>query len=163
GGQFPTFVAQNPGSQLNNYYVAIHSSIQGNMGMFYIGNCSTSGSGNCTTYWPEINLDNLGTVTYDELKTVGSTAIPPNGTGAYTPYGAVYQEGDSVGNNNPAIGAIVEQGGPATGSAVSGVTGLRGFLNLGSLGQTDMYTFAYSNPFLTLATPGYRPASSATD
>ncbi len=250
GGQFPAFEAQNRGSQVNNYYVAIHSSIQGNLGMFYIGNCSTSGTGNCTTYWPEINLDKLGTVTYDELKTVGSTAIPPNGTGSYavatgisgncntagictnvdaqmgtsnytvntarqaarmnfwpgavvlgkaarlhigdcgqaagiisttylpsvycnhstpgwgggyTPYWAVYQEGDSVGNNYPAIGAIVEQAGPATGSAASGVTGLRGFLSPGSLGQTDMYTFAYSNPFLTLATPGYRPAAAATD
>jgi hypothetical protein len=87
----------------------------------------------------------------------------PGWGGGYTPYWAVYQEGDSVGNNYPAIGAIVEQAGPATGSAVSGVTGLRGFLNPGSLGQTDMYTFAYSNPFLTLATPGYRPASAATD
>ncbi len=250
GGQFPAFVAQSPGSQVNNYYVAIHSSAQGNLGMFYIGNCATSGTGNCTTYWPETNLDGMGTVTYDVLKTVGTSAIPPNGTGSYavvtgisgncntagicthvdaqsgtsnytvgtaqqtakmnfwpggvvlgkgsrlhlgdcgqasavitttylpsvfcehstpgsggmyTPYWMVYQEGDSVGNNNPAIGAILEQGGPATGAATSGLTGLRGFLHPGGLGQTDMYTFAYSNPFLTLATPGYRTAAGAND
>ena len=251
GGAFPTFVAQNPGSQVNNYYVVIKSSAQGNLGMFYIGSCSTSGTGNCTTYWPELNLDNLGTVTYDELRTVGASAIPPNGTGSYavatgitgscntagvctnvdaqtgtsnytvaaaqqtarfnywpgalvlgkgakvhigncgqsaaiittsylptvycnhsvpagsggsyTPYWAVFQAGDSVGNNNPIIGAIVEQAGPATGSALSGLTGMRGFLSPGALGQTDMYTFAYTNPFLTLATPGYRPPASPTD
>ncbi|HXJ90785.1 MAG TPA: hypothetical protein VMS18_28505 [Candidatus Binatia bacterium] len=250
GGAFPAFVAQNPGSQVNNYFVVIHSSIQGNLGMFYIGGCSTTGTGNCTTYWPEINVDGLGSVTYDVLKTVGTSAIPPNGTGSYavatgisgscntagvctkvdaqtgtsnytvslaqqvakmnfwpgalvlgggsrlqiencgqaawiiattylpsvyckhsvpgsggsyTPYWAIFQAGDSVGNNNPGVGAILEQGGPAAGSALSGLTGLRGFLSPGSLGQTDMYTFAYTNPFLTLATPGYRPAASSTD
>ncbi|HYM76914.1 MAG TPA: hypothetical protein VE377_13130 [Candidatus Dormibacteraeota bacterium] len=250
GGQFPAFVAQNAGSQVNNYYITVHSSTVGNMGMFYIGNCLTAGTGSCTIYWPEIDLDGLGTVTYDVLRTVGASAIPPNGNGSYavatgvsgscstagictyvdpqtgvsnytlatavatprmnfwpgavvlgkgahlhinscgqaggiiatsylptvycnhavpgsgggyTPYWAVFREGDSVGNNNPGIGAILEQAGPATGSALSGLTGLRGFLNPGGLGQTDMFTFAYSNPFLTLATPGYRPAAAATD
>ena len=251
GGQFPSFLAQNPGSQVNNYYVFIHSSTMGNLGMYYIGSCSTTGVGNCTTYWPEINVDNLGTVTYDELRTVGATATPPNGSGSYaiatgisgncntagictnvdaqtgtsnylvntpqqtvrmnfwpgavvlgkgarmhigdcgqaaaiitttylpsvycghsspfgsggtyTPYWAIFQAGDSVGNNNPGIGAILEQAGPATGGAPSGLTGLRGFLHTGGVGQTDMYTFAYSNPFLTLATPGYRLAAGAND
>ena len=250
GGQFATFAAQNSGSQQNNYYVSAHSSSLGNLGMFYAGSCMTSGTGNCTTYWPQINLDGLGTVTYDLLKTVGATAIPPNGTGSYavatglssncgptgicsyvdaqtgtsnytvstvqwtaqmnfwpgavvlgkaaklhvsdcgqaagvipttylptvfcqhstggqggkfTPYWAIYQEGDSVGNNNPSIGAILEQAGPAAGAASSGLTGLRGFLHMGALAQTDMYTFAYSNPFLTLATPGYRPAAAPND
>lgn len=249
GGQFPSFVAQNPGSQINNYYIVIHSANSGIMGMYYIGSCSTTGTGNCTTYWPEINLDNLGTVTYDELKTVGSNAIPPNGSGSYavatglsgncstsgicsnidgqtgtsnytlttnqgvpkmnfwpgavvlgktarlhigncgqaawiiattylpsvycqhsipgsaggyTPYWAIYQVGDSLGSMS--IGAILEQAGGALGPSPSGLTGLHGFLSpSGTLGQTDMYTFAYSNPFLTLATPGYRPAASPTD
>ena len=250
GGQFPSFLAQSPGSQMNNYYIVIRSSALGNLGMYYIGSCMTSGTGTCTTYWPEINLDGLGTVTYDELRTIGANAIPPNGTGAYavatgvsgscntagictyvdpqsgassytvansqgvarmnfwpgavvlgkashmhindcgqaagiiatsylptvycnrstpgsggqyTPYWAIFKAGDSVGNNNAAIGAIVEQASPATGPASSGLTGMRGFLHTGSLGQTDMFTFAYSNPFLTLATPGYRPSASATD
>ena len=252
GGGFPSFVAQNKGMQVNNYYVYIHSSAEGNMGMFYIGNCSTSGTGNCTTYWPEPDLAGLGTVTYDVLKTVGTATIPPNGTGSYaiatgingscnaaglctyvdgqtgisrytvsmpsqytrfnfwpgavilglaaklnigtcgnawpiissnslpsvfcdysypsgtpghyTPYWAVVRSGDSVGNANPTVGAVIEQTGPASGAAISGVTGARGFLNLNSaLGQTDMYTFAYTNPFLTLATPGYRPPASPTD
>ena len=252
GGGFPSFVAQNRGAQVNNYYVDIHSSAQGNMGMFYIGGCSTSGAGNCTTYWPEPDLAGLGTVTYDVLKTVGTAAIPPNGTGSYaiateidgscnaaglctyvdgqtgtstytvsmpsqytrftfwpgavvlglaaklnigtcgnawpiissnnlpsvfcdhsypsgapgqyTPYWSVVRSGDSVGNANPTVGAVIEQTGPASGAAISGVTGVRGFLNLNTaLGQTDMYTFAYTNPFLTLATPGYRPLASPTD
>lgn len=250
GGQFPNFPAANSGSQRNNYYVVIRSSARGVLGTFYIGSCLTSGSGNCTTYWPEPDLYGLDTVTYDELRTVGSTAIPPNGTGvyaiatglsgncstagicsnidpqtgvnsytvqnpqnsvrfnfwpgavvlgsasklhindcgqasgiiattylpavycnrsvpglagSYTPYWASYREGDSVGNGNPSVGAVLKQTGPATGAAVSGVTGLYGFLNTGLLGQSDMVTLAYSNPFLTLATPGYRPSASATD
>lgn len=250
GGQFPSFVATNPGSQQNNYYVVIRSSGKGVLGMFYIGSCSTAGTGNCTTYWPEPNLDGLGTVTYDQLRTVGSNAIPPNGTGSYaiatgisgscntagictnvdaqagasnytvptavstfkmnfwpgavvlgnashlninncgqaagiitttylpsvfcnhsvaggagkyTPFWSVYREGDSAGNNNPPVGAVLKQAGPASGSATSGLSGLYGFLNTGALGQTDMITLAYNNPFLTLATPGYRPAASASD
>ena len=250
GGQFPSFVAQNPGSQVNNYYVVIHSS-QGVMGPYFVGSCLTTGTGNCTTYWPEPNLDGLGTVTYDELRTVGTNAVAPNGSGsyavatsltgscnsaglcsnvdpqtgassynvavatyaprlnfwpggvvlgkgahvhindcgqaagiiatsylptvycnhsiagtsagAYTPFWAVTKEGDSSGNNNPAVGAVLKQAGPATGAASSGLTGLYGFLNTAALGQTDMFTFAYSNPFLTLATPGYRPTASPTD
>ena len=250
GGQFPSFPAANTGSQQNNYYVVIRSSARGVMGMLYIGSCSTSGSGNCTTYWPEPDLSGLGTVTYDELRTVGASAIPPNGTGSYaiatglsgncstagictnidpqtgtsnytvplpqnplklnfwpgavvlgnaskmhindcgqasgiiattylpaifcnrslpglggsyTPYWASYREGDSVGNGNPSVGAVLKQTGPASGAPTSGVTGLYGFLNTGLLGQTDMVTLAYSNPFLTLATPGYRPSASAAD
>ncbi|MGC2447565.1 MAG: hypothetical protein WA477_07970, partial [Candidatus Sulfotelmatobacter sp.] len=250
GGQFPSFVAANAGSQQNNYFVVIHSSNRGVLGMFYIGGCLTSGTGNCTTYWPEPNLDGLGTVTYDELRTVGSTAIPPNGSGSYavangisgscnaagicsnvdpqtgassytvpnpsntvkmnfwpgaiilgnashlhindcgqaagiitttylpsiycnhsgvglagtyTPYWVSYREGDSSGNGNPSVGAVLKQAGPASGSASSGLTGLYGFLNPGLLGQTDMLTLAYSNPFLTLATPGYRPSAGAND
>ncbi|HEV2397774.1 MAG TPA: hypothetical protein VGS27_12585 [Candidatus Sulfotelmatobacter sp.] len=250
GGQFPAFVAANPGAQQNNYYVVVRSSTKGMLGMFYIGGCATSGTGNCTTYWPEPNLDGLGTVTYDELRTVGSNAIPPNGTGSYavamgisgscnsagictnvdaqsgassynvatpsntskmnfwpgavvlgnashvyiqscgqaagiitttylpavfcehsgpgsagtyTPFWEVYREGDSAGNNNPQVGAVLKQAGPASGAATSGQTGLYGFLNTGALGQTDMVTLAYNNPFLTLATPGYRPTASASD
>lgn len=251
GGQFPAFVAQNTGTQVNNYFVAVHSSAQGNMGMYYIGSCLTSGTGNCTTYWPEFDLDGLGTVTYDELRTVGASAIPPNGTGsyaiatgitssvcstlgicnnvdaqtgtstytvgtaaaapkmnfwpgavvlgkgahlnindcgqaagiitttylpsvycnhstpgnagAYTPFWAEWKDGDSVGNNNASVGAVLKQAGPASGAASSGLTGLYGFLNTATLGQTDMVTLAYSNPFLALATPGYRPTASATD
>jgi hypothetical protein len=215
-----------------------------------IGHCLTTGTGNCTTYWPEPDLYGLGTVTYDELRTVGANAIPPNGTGsyavatgisggcstagictnvdaqtgassytvpnpqntvklnfwpgavvlgsasklhindcgqasgiiatsylpavycshsvpgpagAYTPYWASYREGDSLGNGNPSVGATLKQAGPASGVATSGVTGLYGFLNTALLGQTDMITLAYSNPFLTLATPGYRPSSGAAD
>lgn len=250
GGQFPSFVAANRGSQQNNYYVVIRSSARGVLGTFYIGSCLTSGTGNCTTYWPEPDLYGLGTVTYDELRTVGSNAIPPNGTGtyaiatgisggcsttgictnvdaqtgassftvpnpqstlkltfwpgavvlgnasklhindcgqasgiitttylptiycnhsvpgsggSYTPYWASYREGDSYGNSNPSVGASLKQAGPASGAATSGVTGLYGFLNTALLGQTDMITLAYSNPFLTLATPGYRPSAAAAD
>jgi hypothetical protein len=253
GGLFPSFVAQNPGSQQKNYYVVIHSSEAKVLGMFYIGSCKTSGSGTCTTYWPEPNLDHLGTLTYDVLATVGESAIPPNGTGNYLvsspgisgscsttgicsfvdpqtqpgnytvptasftpklnfwpgafvlgkaaklhindcgqaapivtttylpsvfcnraaitggtsapmPFWAVAREGDSVGNNNPTVGAILKQSGPATGSPIAGLAGFYGFLNTGGgLAQGDMLTFAYKNPFLTLATPGYRPAASAGD
>src|SRR5581483_10813294 len=250
GGQFPNFPAANSGTQQNNYYVVIHSATRGVLGMFYIGNCLTSGTGNCTTYWPEPNLDGLGAVTYDELRTVGSTAIPPNGAGSYeiatgisgtcstagictnvdaqtgassytvpganntvklnfwpgavvlgtaahlnindcgqasgiistsylpaifcnhstpgqggsyTPYWATYREGDSAGNGNGAVGAMLKQAGPASGAAPSGLTGLFGFLSTSALGQTDMLTLAYSNPFLTLATPGYRPSAASND
>lgn len=250
GGQFPLFVAANSGSQQNNYFVVIHSSTRGVLGMFYIGSCLTSGTGNCTTYWPEPNLDGLGTVTYDELRTVGGGTIPPNGSGSYavssgisgscsaagicsnvdpqtgassytvpspsntvkmnfwpgaivlgnashlhindcgqasgiitttylpsiycnhalvgsagsyTPYWASYREGDSAGNGNPSVGAVLKQAGPASGSAPSGLTGLYGFLDTALLGQSDMLTLAYSNPFLTLATPGYRPSAASND
>ena len=250
GGQFPSFPAANSGSQQNNYYVVTHSSTRGVLGMFYTGSCMTSGTGNCTTYWPETNLDGLGTVTYDELRTVGSNAIPPNGSGSYaiatgisgncttgglcsnvdsqtgassytvptatntvrmnfwpgavvlgnasrlhiddcgqaagiitttylpavycnhsvpgsagqyTPFWASYREGDSEGNNNPPVGAVLKQAGPATGAPTAGLTGLYGFLNPGTIAQTDMITLAYSNPFLALATPGYRPSASAND
>jgi hypothetical protein len=254
GGQLPSFLAANPGSQQNNYFVVINSSAQGgNVGMYFIGSCLTTGSGNCSTYWPRPNLDTLGTVTYDVLVTVGASAIPPNGTGSYrvspstgvadtscntsgictfvdpqtgtssytvssavagphfnfwpggfvlsslarlhindcgqassivatsylpsvfcnkgvfstsaqrSPYWATFKDGDSEGNGNPAVGAILQQAGPASGSGSSALTGLYGFLSTADLGQTDMITLAYTSPFLTLATPGYRPAASATD
>lgn len=221
--------------------------------MYYIGSCTTNPTqGNCRTYWPEPDLDSLGAVTYDELRTVGSSTVAPSGTGnfliasgisgscstagicsntdslaaatsytvpaaafvpklnfwpgslvlgnaarvhmnnvamagggivatsylpsvfaqhglaggsaaSHSPFWAVYEEGDSAGNNNASVGAVIKQAGPASGAASSGLTGLYGFLSTAALGQTDMLTFAYSNPFLTLATPGYRPAASATD
>ena len=83
GGALPVFVAANPGSQQNNYFVVIRSTTLGNMGTYYIGSCTTTGTGNCTTYWPEPNLDGLGTVIYDVLSTTGTSTAPPNGTGSY--------------------------------------------------------------------------------
>jgi hypothetical protein len=252
GGQLPSFPAANAGAQQNNYYVVIHSANFGVLGMFFVGSCLTTGTGNCTTYWPEPDLDGLGSVTYDVLVTTGTTAIPPNGTGSYSPssstgltgscntagvcsyvdpqtgtssyavpaaagvarlnfwpgafvlgsaarlhinncgqassivatsylpsifcnhgifgtsaqrapYWADYMDGDSSGNGNSAVGAVLKQSGPASGAAASGLTGLYGFLNTGSLGQTDMITLAYTSPFLALATPGYRPTASSTD
>ena len=252
GGQLPSFLAANPGSQQNNYYVVVKSSNLNSLGMYFIGSCFTTGTGNCTTYWPEPNLDSLGTVTYDVLVTVGSSAVPPNGTGNYkvgsvtgsssncttsgictfvdpqtgtssysvppaqgvarlnfwpggfvlgntarlhindcgqassivttsflpsvfcnkgiagssaqrAPYWATYKGGDSSGNGNPAVGAVIQQAGPASGAASSGLTGLYGFLDTAALGQTDMITLAYTSPFLALATPGYRPAANSTD
>ena len=79
------------------------------------------------------------------------------------PYWATFKDGDSEGNGNPAVGATLKQAGPASGAASSGLTGLYGFLSTADLGQTDMITLAYTNPFLALATPGYRPSASATD
>jgi hypothetical protein len=104
-----------------------------------------------------------GIITTSYLPTVFCNHSVPGSAGAYTPFWEVAREGDSVGNGNPSVGAVLKQTGPASGAASSGLTGLYGFLNTGSLGQTDMLTLAYSNPFLTLATPGYRPAASASD
>ena len=256
GGLIPSFVAQNPGSQSNNYYVVIHSSTMSNLGLYYIGSSLTSGTGNVTLYWPEPNLDGLGTVTYDVLVTTGATAVPPNGTGnylvhngsavsgscntagmctlvddqtaptsytvsrvinvsprmsfwpggvvlskgshlhindcsqgesfvqtgngptvfcqwaphnianvpIYSPFWPVAQEGDSVGNNNPNIGATLKNAGIALGTPTSGLTGLYGFMNTGGgLAQGDLITLSYNNPFLALATPGNRPAADAND
>ena len=76
---FPVFVAQNPGAQQNNYFIVIKSGGQPASPALYIGSCSTTGTGNCTTYWPEPNLDsNSGaTITYDLLKTIGTSVSPP--------------------------------------------------------------------------------------
>jgi len=251
GGAFPWFVAANPGSQENNYYVVIHSSTLGNMGMYYIGGCATTGAGSCTTYWPEPNLDGLGTVTYDVLATTGLSALPPIGSGSYavatgisgncgttgictfvdpqtgtsaytvggltnspklnfwpagitlgagahltedrcgqnaavvtttylpavfcnhaivagansqhTPYFAVYEAGDPIGAANPSVGATLKLSGPSVGAASSGQKGMLNFINFGWLGQSDLITLADCNPFLTLATGGYRPSWSTCD
>ena len=250
GGALPAFVAANSGSQQNNYFVAIHSSNYGNMGMYYIGGCATTGTGNCTTYWPEPNLDWLGTVTYDVLVTTGAAAVPPNGTGSYavatgisgncsttgictfadpqtgtssytvgspqgvpkfnfwpggivlggaahlnldncgqgasivttsylpsvfcnhgvlagasqhSPYFASYLSGDSSGNANTSVGATLRNSGGASGTAPSAEKGLLNFISFGELGQADLITFADCNPFLTLATGGYRPTWSSCD
>ena len=254
GGMAPSFLAQNAGSTQNNYYAVIHSSTVGNMGMYYIGRCLTTGVGDCKVYWPAPTLDKVGTVTYDVLVTVGSTATPPYGSTAasvavgisgscstagicavvdpqtgtrpyivpvpivnrnprfnfwpgaivlgsgshatinrcgqgsmfvtsttapsvfcnfginagspssYTPHVMVFNTGDSSGNNNPSVGATLKQSGPTTGSMVSGEKGLYNFINpYASLGQTDILTFADSNPLKTVATPGYRPSWDAAD
>ena len=83
GGAFPNFKADNPGAQETNYFVVGHSSNTGVLGMFPVGTCSSTGTGNCTGYFPLPNLDGLGTVTWDVLATQGSTTTPPNGTGNY--------------------------------------------------------------------------------
>ena len=255
GGLFPTFVASNPGSTVMSYYVKIISSAQGNLGTYYIGKCSTAGTGTCTLYWPEPLLDGLGTVTYDVLGVANVTVWPtgtgnfllhngagvsgscnsagictfvddltaptnytmlpgaggparfgfwpgsvvlggaaslhiPNcglgGTGIVTTsvlpkvycdhgvagsaasagslYWATAQEGDSVGSNNPAVGATLKQYGPYNAPPSNGLAGLFGFLNpQGAAAQTDVITINYANPFLALATPGYRPAANAND
>jgi hypothetical protein len=254
GGIAPSFPAQNVGTTQNNYYVVIHSTGAGNMGMYYIGRCLTTGVGYCHVYWPEPTLDHLGTVTYDVLVTVGLTAIPPYsstaasvavgiegscsttgictfidpqtgrnpyavplpivnrnprfnfwpgavvlGSGShvtinrcgqasmfvtsstapsvfcnnginvgspssYTPHVMVFNSGDSSGNSNPSVGATLRQSGPTTGAMTSGVKGLYNFINpYAALGQTDILTFADSNPLKTIATPGYRPSWDASD
>ena len=254
GGMAPSFLAENVGSTQNNYYVVIHSSTAGNMGMYYVGRCLTTGMGNCKVYWPAPALDKIGTVTYDVLVTVGATATPPYastaasvavgiggscsttgictvvdpqtgtmpyklpvpivnrnpkfnfwpgavvlGSGAhasinrcgqgsmfvtsstapsvfcnfgtntgspssYTPHVMVFNTGDSSGNNNPTVGATLKQSGPTTGSMTSGEKGLYNFINpYAGLGQTDILTFADSNPLKTIATPGYRPSWDAAD
>jgi len=79
---------------------------------------------------------------------------------AYTPYWVICTAGDSVGNNNPKVGAYVQQLGTA-----SGLTGVQNF-NVGgsawAVAQQIITTFD-GNPAATLATPGYRRTGTGAD
>jgi hypothetical protein len=255
GGMAPSFLPQHVGLTQKNYYVVIRSSAVGNMGMYYVGKCLTTGLGSCAIEWPAPALDGMGKLTFDLLVTVGSNATPPYGSTAasvavditsgtcstngicefvdpqrrtapyilptpivnrnprfnfwpgaivlgngshvsinrcgqgsmfvtstttpsvfcnfglnagsrasYTPHMMVFNTGDSSGNNNPSVGATLKQSGPSTGSMASGEKGLYNFINpYARLGQTDILTFADSDPLKTVATPGYRPSWDAAD
>lgn len=84
---------------------------------------------------------------------------------SYTPYWGVFQTGDSVGNNNPKVGAQVLQIGPASGPWTSGITGALNF-NPGpgaSVAPRQILTMMDGGPQQTFATPGYVRAGSAAD
>lgn len=251
-GISPSFNADNPSeAQQNNYYVIPFSTANNGYGpMMYIGRCLTTGKGNCYLAWPEIDLNKLGSVTWDVLVTVGPRTGPPypgnaksvakdisgdcgpsgictyvdaqkeradytikkavfaplysfwpgaivlgstaklymnrcgqssqiisssylpsvfcqqlvkagGSPSVYTPYWGVANSGDPVGGG--VIGARLEPAGPAGGVTESGKKGFENFLNPSNLGMTDLFTFVDSNPFETLATPGYQPAWDPTD
>lgn len=253
GGVAPTFTADNPSTtqQQNNYYVIPHSSTYKGYGpMMYIGRCLTTGAGNCYLAWPDIDLNNMGFVTWDILVTRGSNTGPPypgnansiatgikgncgpsgictytdpqkepvpysiqkpvfapvysfwpgaivlgnaakvymnrcgqssqiisssylpsvfcqqlvkagGSPSVYTPYWRVANGGDPVGSG--VIGARIQPAGPVAGAPASGKKGFDNLLNPSLLGMTDLFTFVDSNPFKTLATPGYQPAWDAAD
>lgn len=252
GGASPFFTADNPSTsqQENNYYVIPHSSEQRGYGpMLHVGTCLSIGKGNCYLAWPNIDLHDMGTVTWDILVTFGNSGPPypgnanaiatgisgscgPSGVctytdpqkgtspytmtkavfaplfsfwpgaivlgnsakvylnrcgqsaeiisssylptvfcqqsvkaggaaAVYTPYWGVSNAGDPV--DGGVIGARLQPAGPAGGSPPSGRKGFENLLNPSTLGMTDLFTFVDSNPFKTLATPGYQPAWDATD
>lgn len=66
-----------------------------------------------------------------------------------------YLQGDTP--NNPSVGATLKASGSPSGASPSSVKGLFNFINPSSLGLADLITLADCNPFLTLATGGYRP------
>lgn len=248
------FPVVTSGSTVYHYYVVLESGGTHSYGMFYIGDSAgtASGSGNnITVYWPQPNLDNIPSLTYDLLASTGSTP-PVLGAAAtiavatglscsgslvnagvctytdtqavrtsYTPAGfsgtatlnfwpgatvlsgnatamvnkcgqnalwvtttympSVFcHQGIGVGNtwqhgitfesflqgftpNNPSVGATLKVSGSPSGSSPSSVKGLFNFINPNTLGQADLITLADCNPFLTLATGGYRPAWSTCD
>lgn len=72
-----------------------------------------------------------------------------------------YLQGDIP--NNPSVGATLKASGSLSGPGTSSVKGLLNFINPTTLGQTDLITLADCNPFLTLATGGYRPKWTRCD
>lgn len=79
-----------------------------------------------------------------------------------TAYWGVFTEGDQSGN--APIGAQLKEAGAALTAPSDGLTGLLGFVApTGQAGQSDIITLSYNNPFLSLATPGYRASSDPLD
>ena len=74
---------------------------------------------------------------------------------------ASYLQGDPP--NNPSVGATLKLSGSPSGSSPSSVKGVFNFINTTTLGLADLITLADCNPFLTLATGGYRPTWSTCD
>lgn len=72
-----------------------------------------------------------------------------------------YLQGDTP--NNPSVGATLKASGSPSGASPSSVKGLFNFINPASLGQADLITLADCDPFLTLATGGYRPRWTKCD
>ncbi|HTS37815.1 MAG TPA: hypothetical protein VMH04_19225 [Candidatus Solibacter sp.] len=86
-GFSPTFPSASGGSAatVRNYFVVPRSSTLGAGPVMYIGqsNASNSGGVNITTEWPSPQLTSVGTLTFDLLVTIGSSATAPAGTGNY--------------------------------------------------------------------------------
>lgn len=126
------------------------SFVLGKSAKMYTDTCSQDSSTITTTYLPSIfakQLDASGGIS----------------AGASNPSWCVAQTGDSSGNNNAPVGAVLQQASVASGGAANSLKGFYSFLNTTSFGVTDILTLADSNPFKTLATPGYRPAWDAND
>ncbi len=125
-------------------------------------------------FWPSaVVLGNSSTLFVDQVgqgAAIISTSYLPrifakrcvdvSNPASYTPYWAACTAGDSVGGNNPKVGAYVVQLGWA-----SGLTGVQNF-NVGGAAvaapQQIITTFD-GNPAATLATPGYRRPGTGAD
>lgn len=88
GGEGPTGKAPqfaNTGSTRYNYFVVAHDSTNGVTAPLYAGYALTNGSGNIGVSWPKVY--GTGTVTYDILRTSGTTTAAPytSGCGGGTP------------------------------------------------------------------------------
>jgi hypothetical protein len=78
-GQLPVFA--NTGTTQYNYSIVVHSSTWGSSPVYLAGYAYTSGAGSIPVVWNQIG--NTGVVTYDILRTTGSTTPAPFGTGSF--------------------------------------------------------------------------------
>lgn len=125
------------------------SIVLGNAGRAYLDVCPQASSIITTTYAPSV---------------FARQSVPSGNAGASSPTTwCVAQAGDSAGNNNLSVGAVLLPSGLNSGSATGALKGFYNFMNTGSFVATDILTLADSNAHKTLATPGYRPAWDAND
>jgi hypothetical protein len=71
--------------------------------------------------------------------------------------------GDSSGNSNKAVGALLLQSMPATGGGTDGLKGRINIMNNGDIMQDHLITLVDSNPAKTFATDGNRPQNDPND
>jgi len=89
-GAVPTFASGGSPTTQRNYFVVPHGSVYGANPPLFIGFAQpTSGAVSIPLQWPSIDLQeglahtSIGTLTWDVLVTVGSSAVPPFGTGNF--------------------------------------------------------------------------------
>jgi hypothetical protein len=89
-GYAPVFALGGSSSTQRNYFVVPRSSTLGYGPVLFAGSAQpTSSSTNVTVQWPSIELQSstiqsVGTVTWDVLVTIGTSATPPYGSGTYS-------------------------------------------------------------------------------
>ncbi len=132
-----------------SYWFWPGSFVLGRSGTLYVDQAAQAGQYIPSTYLPQVFAK--------RCPDVGNTYW-------YSPIWLVCYAGDSVGNNNPKIGAQVVQIGGASGSWTSGITGATNY-NPGpdAVVPRQIITTMDGRPDLTFATPGYVRTGSPKD
>ncbi len=83
-GYSPVFSTGGGTAAERTYFVVPRSSTQGYGPVLFIGSAEPSSSSvSIPLTWPSVELQGVGTLTFDVLVTTGLSAIAPNGTAAY--------------------------------------------------------------------------------